>query len=165
MKTKVFKTVLIAIIAMLALSACTFSFAIDGKEVISGNADKEAIASAICLSCDSKVVAPVVTPVVEEPEKVTTPEVNKECGYDYMYMPLGRDSLGIPLADYGINYRGDIEGPALVQIDSLAVIYVLPGQIYDVVKGITWKYNGDEACMRAQFESFPGKQFLPVPTP
>jgi len=155
------KFAILMLVAMLALSACTFSFSIDGKEVITGQADKQAIADAICLTC-SETEGSLTEIDEDEGEQIEL----EECGYDYTLMPIGHDSLGIPLADYGIDLRGkEVVGPALVQIDSLAVIYVLPGQTYDVVKGTTWVYTGDEACLRSQFVFYPGKQFFPVPTP
>ena len=79
-------------------------------------------------------------------------------------MPEGKDANGIPLADYGIKYSGEILGPAIVQLDSLTAVTVFPGETYNVPEGdiVTWKYQGDEACLRSQYQWFPGKTFIPV---
>ena len=122
------------------------------------------------------LIIPTVTVVADEPTVVNEPvteeveepvvivSVPGACGYDYSVMPQGKDEHGNPLADEGITYVGKIEGPAIVQIDSLTAVSIFPGESFDVPEGdiVTWKYIGDDACLRTQYQWFPGKTFIPV---
>jgi hypothetical protein len=102
----------------------------------------------------------VKEPEVEEPaEKVIIIPASKEaCGYDYEVMPRGRNEYGIPNADFGVDYSGLVEGPAIVQLDSLAAVSVFPGEVFEVPVGATtWKYTGDIGCLLSQYGEFPGK--------
>jgi hypothetical protein len=91
------------------------------------------------------------------------PASNEACGYDFDYMPEGKDEFGIPKSDYGIKVDGNIKGPAIVQLDSMSIVAVYPGQTFDVPKGATvWVYTGGESCPRSQFGEFPGKTVYSV---
>jgi hypothetical protein len=119
--------------------------------------------------CEPEVEKPDVAEPVEAEEPVVNEPVvivsaPKACGYDYSVMPRGEDEHGNPLADEGISYIGEIEGPAIVQIDSLTAVTIFPGETFYVPEGdiVTWKYIGDDACLRAQYQWFPGKTFYAI---
>ncbi len=106
----------------------------------------------------SKVVAE--EPEVEKPAErvIVIPASREACGYDYEVMPRGQNEYGIPNADFGVDYSGLIEGPAIVQLDSLAAVSVFPAEVFEVPVGATtWKYTGDIGCLVSQYGDFPGK--------
>lgn len=116
------------------------------------------------VNCQPAAVVAEVVPavVVKQPSVVVNAEV--KCSYDYNIMPEGRDSSGTPLADYGIFNIGTVNGPAIVQLDSLQIVAVYPGNSYSVTDATdpVWVYSGDSDCLEAQFQYFPGKSIVPI---
>ncbi len=101
--------------------------------------------------------------VAKQPETVVDTAV--KCSYDYGFMPNGKDTNGVPLADYGvINFLGTVEGPAIVQLDSLTIVSVHPGETFTVSDATdpVWKYAGNLDCLLAQYQYFPNKTIVDI---
>lgn len=173
MKTKKLLIVVTMLIAMLALSACTFSFSIDGKEVINGEADKEAIASAICLSCDEKTVVSEETSDVEEEAAVAeeTSDIEEKTETKRLVLPEGDASVCKYMDDFNAEGKvvpagTELIGPAVVKpnrnLDFAYLVLVDVKYITTESDEIIWMLEGDNACVLSQAMFFStSEEFTP----
>ncbi len=177
MKTKKFLIVVSMLIAMLALSACTFSFSIDGKEVINGNADKEALASAICITCDdgkAVVVSEEISDDVEEKTAVaeeTSDDVEEKTETKRLVLPEGNAYVckymdGFDSEGQAVPSGTELIGPAVVKPnrDIDFAYLVLVDVEYTTIESdeVIWMLDGDNACVFSQAKFFStSEEFTP----
>ena len=172
MKTKRLLIVVTMLIAMLALSACTFSFSIDGKEVINGNADKEAIASAICVTCDDKVVVSEETSDVEEKTAVAeeTSDVEEKTETKRLVLPEDGNSTvckymeGFDSEGQAVPSGTKLIGPAVVKPNRNLdhAFLVLVDVEYTTIESdeVIWMLEGDDACVKSQAMFFSTSEII-----
>lgn len=116
------------------------------------------------VNCQPVAVTAKVVPSVVIEQPVMVENFASKCGYDYNFMPRGKDAEGTPYADYGIFGVGSIVGPAIVQLDSETIVSVYPGFSFDVTDATdpVWRYFGDLDCLRSMYQYFPNKEMIIV---
>lgn len=167
MKTKSI-VIVCMLIGMLALSACNYSFSINGKEVINGNADQEAIASVICVTCDDKVVVSEETSEVEETVILTEEEKTET---KRLVLPEGDASVcrymeGFDAEGQVVPAGTKLIGPAVVKpnrnLDHAFLVLVDVEYTTINTDEVIWMLEGDDACVLSQAKFFStSEEFTP----
>lgn len=89
------------------------------------------------------------TLVATKPERTLAVQEENHCAF----------ADGITNAGKEIGLGTKVKGPAIAQLDAERIVVVYPGKEYTVQQvAVVWLYKGDNACLLAQLEFFPGKE-------
>lgn len=101
------------------------------------------------------------TPRPQQKTVVVPTPMEGRCTFNYSIMPTGEDEKGNPLANKGIDFKGTIEGPAIVRTGPNTIVVIYPDASWKG-EGTLWSYWGNSQCLEAQLPFFPEKNIIRI---
>lgn len=150
------------IIAILFLCiGLTFFLGLNGFKVTIGSSSVSLNEQRLVETQEVIVREITATPRPQQKTVIVPTPMEGRCTFNYSIMPTGEDEKGNPLANKGIDFKGTIEGPAIVQTGTHTIVVIYPDASWKG-EGTLWSYWGNSQCLEAQLPFFPEKNIIRI---